>query len=424
MIHRKICVVGLGYVGLPVALCFARHTPVIAFDINKKRVTELQQGVDANNENSEEDFTDIEITYTSNVSDLCAADFYIVTVPTPINKTNQPDLSALQSASEIIAECLNQSDIVVYESTVYPGMTEEYCVPILEEKSKLIAGQDFFVGYSPERISPGDKQHTFVNIKKIVSGQTEETCDLIAEVYGTVISAGIYKVPSIKVAEAAKIVENTQRDVNIALMNELAVIFDKMGIDTMDVLQAAETKWNFLPFRPGLVGGHCISVDPHYLIYVASVIGYKSRIIEVARNLNDSMAENIVDRTINAMEKNKCGSDVVTILGLTFKENVRDLRNSGALEIVNALLERGMEIQVHDPIADVAEVKSIFNMNLTAFENIKPAGAVIVTVAHQYYQQMDWSDIALLLNERGVIFDIKSIFPRVHVSENITLLRL
>lgn len=424
--NKKICVMGLGYVGLPVAVSFAKHTHVIGFDIDDKRLSELKQGIDSTNEYAWEELDGLEIFYTSDPSDIAVADFYIVTVPTPIDETKQPDLSPLQSASEMIGPYLKKDDIVVYESTVYPGATEEYCAPILEEKSGLISGQDFFIGYSPERINPGDKEHTFTEIKKVVSGQTTEICEIIAEVYGTVISAGIHQATSIKVAEAAKVIENTQRDLNIALMNELSLIFEKMNIDTLDVLEAAGTKWNFLPFKPGLVGGHCIGVDPYYLTHKAAVLGHTPQVILAGRSINDEMGKVIANRTIKMMNKNGHGSkdSVITILGLTFKEDVPDLRNSKVTDIVKELLSFDVNLQLHDPVADHETAKLLFGETITNFEDIRPANAIILAVSHADYKKLDWSDIASLLDGEGVVFDVKGVLPRENIPKNITLLRL
>ena len=423
---RKICVIGLGYVGLPVAACFARDTHVIGFDIDDKRLNELRQGIDLTNEYSQAELKELNINFTSDISDIKNANFYIITVPTPISQSKQPDLSPLKSASEIVGQNLNEGDIVVYESTVYPGATEEYCAPILEEKSALKSGKDFFTGYSPERISPGDKEHTFTEIKKVVSGQTDAICEVIAEVYDSIINAGIHKAPSIKVAEAAKVIENTQRDLNIALMNELSLIFEKMDIDTLDVLEAAGTKWNFLPFSPGLVGGHCIGVDPYYLTHKAAVLGHTPQVILAGRNINDSMGKVIANRTIKMMNKDghDSKSSVITILGLTFKEDVPDLRNSKVADIIDELLSFDVNLQLHDPVADHETAKSLFNEDLINFEDIKPAHAIILAVAHKDYRKLKWSDIAALIDGEGIVFDVKGILPRENIPKSITLLRL
>lgn len=423
---KKICILGLGYVGLPIAINFAEVSQVIGFDINKKRLAELKQSVDSNGEYSQAELRNLPIQYTDEATEIAAADFYIVAVPTPVDANKQPELSHLRCASETVGLCLDKGDIVVYESTVYPGATEEYCAPILEQTSGLVSGQDFFIGYSPERINPGDKQHTFSNITKVVSGQTDDVCEAIAQVYATVVHAGVYKAPSIQVAEAAKVIENTQRDLNIALMNELAIIFEKMGIDTLDVLQAAETKWNFMSFRPGLVGGHCISVDPYYLTYKASTLKYAPEVILAGRHVNDSMGRMIVHRVIKAMNKKGCETknSIVTILGLTFKEDVPDLRNSRVVDIVRELLNFGVSLQLHDPMADPATVQSLFHYKITDLQEIQPADAVIFAVAHQAYKKLDWPDIAPLVRDNGIVFDVRGILPREHIPQHITLLRL
>jgi len=425
-IDRKICVIGLGYVGLPVAVCFAKQVYVIGFDISEQRLAELKQGHDSTNEYSSEDLQGLQLHYTSEPADIAEADFYIVTVPTPINEAKQPDLSPLKSASEIVGLYLKPGDIVVYESTVYPGATEEYCAPILEEKSGLTSGKDFFVAYSPERINPGDKEHTFTEIKKVVSGQTAAVCEIVAEVYGAVIHAGIHKAPSIKVAEAAKVIENTQRDLNIALMNELSLVFEKMDIDTMDVLEAAETKWNFLPFRPGLVGGHCIGVDPYYLTHKAAILGHTPQVILAGRSINDGMGKVIANRTIKMMNKNGYDSknSIVTILGLTFKENVPDLRNSKVKDIIDELSSFDVTLQLHDPIADYETARRMFCSGVMNFEELKPANAVIIAVAHEEYTKLGWPEISALVDGQGVVFDVKGMLPREAIPENISLLRL
>lgn len=425
--NKNICVIGLGYVGLPVALCFSKVTHVTAFDINPKRINELKQSIDLNGEHTSPAFIGTDISYTSAASDIALADFYIVTVPTPIDNQNKPDLSLLKSASEMLGKYLNNGDIVVYESTVYPGTTEEYCAPILEQQSNLISGEDFFIGYSPERISPGDDTHTFSNIKKIVSGQTKTICDVIAQVYATVVQAGIHKAPSIKTAEAAKIIENTQRDVNIALMNEFSLICEKMNIDTLDTLAAAATKWNFLPFTPGLVGGNCIGIDPYYLTYKASLLGHIPQIILAGRYINDNMHQAVTRRVIKQLREN--GQQVkdsrITILGLTFKENISDLRNSKVLNIVSELLATGATLQLHDPLANPDTVKSLcHDLEITNLTDMRPADVIIIAVAHQRYKQLTQHDITPLLSPSGIIFDIKGILTRETIPNHLTLLRL
>lgn len=414
-IPRKVSVIGLGYVGLPVAVAFGRHAPVIGFDINVLRLEELTAGYDRTGEVTAADLAAADVTYTNDYAVLAQADFHIVAVPTPVDDAHQPDLTPVEKASESVARALKRGDIVVYESTVYPGVTEEICVPILERLSGLRCGEDFTVGYSPERINPGDKEHTFTKIRKVVSGQDAATLEVVAAVYGAVVEAGVFKASSIKVAEAAKVIENTQRDLNIALMNELALLFEKMGIDTLDVLQAAGTKWNFLPFRPGLVGGHCIGVDPYYLTYKAEQLGYSPQVILAGRRINDGMGRFIAQRTIKEMIHagvNILGSRV-TVLGLTFKENCPDLRNSRVIDVIQELREFGIEVQVCDPQADVAEALEEYGIQLVPFVELKPADGVIVTVAHQQFASLSITDYqSLLRSSPPVLIDVKGIINR------------
>jgi UDP-N-acetyl-D-galactosamine dehydrogenase len=356
---RKISVVGLGYVGLPVAVEFGKSQRVIGFDISSIRVEELKQGIERTNEVEAKDLASADVIYTCDANDLRLADFHIIAVPTPVNNAKQPDLSPVISASRTVGQQLKKGDIVVYESTVYPGATEEDCIPVLERESGLVCGADFNVGYSPERINPGDKLHTFKTITKVVSGDTPNTLEIVAAVYRSVVTAGVHKAPTIKVAEAAKVIENTQRDLNISLMNELALIFNKMNIDTRDVLAAASSKWNFLPFDPGLVGGHCIGVDPYYLTYKAAILGYSPQVILSGRSINDSMGSFIASQTVKELIKTgKCvKGSVVTILGFTFKENVPDIRNTRVIDIVRELQDYGIKVQVLDPVSDASEIK-------------------------------------------------------------------
>ena len=352
---RSIAVIGLGYVGLPVAVGFARSgVPVIGFDIDKGRLAELQAGHDRTREIEPDDLKYPNLSFTADVSELAEADFYIVTVPTPIDGTRRPDLSALLGASQTVGRALRAGDIVVFESTVYPGATEEDCVPALEKASGLAAGRDFTVGYSPERINPGDKEHRFETIRKVVAGQDARTRDIVASVYGSVVTAGIHMAPSIKVAEAAKVIENTQRDLNIAFMNELSAICHTLDIDTADVLEAARTKWNFLPFTPGLVGGHCIGVDPYYLSHLSQQLGHEPRVILAGRGTNDRMGSWIADRLHD--ERGKISGSVL-VLGLTFKENVPDLRNSRVIDVIKRLIALGHQVAVTDPVADPEETR-------------------------------------------------------------------
>jgi len=364
--NRVISVVGLGYVGLPVAVAFGKVRRTIGFDINRTRIEELRDGFDRTDEVTPEELAAADILFTDRIEDLKGANFHIVAVPTPIDEANQPDLRLMCRASETVAAALKPGDIVVYESTVYPGVTEEECLPILERISGLKGGVDFKVGYSPERINPGDKEHTFTKILKVVSGQDAETLEVVADVYSSVVTAGVFRASSIKVAEAAKVIENTQRDLNIALMNELALIFDRMGIDTGEVLAAAGSKWNFLKFSPGLVGGHCIGVDPYYLTHKAEKLGYIPQVILAGRRINDGMGKFVAQRAVKEIIKagHPVLGSVVTVLGLTFKENCPDLRNSKVIDIVKELQDYGMEVQVCDPLADHEEALHEYGVNL------------------------------------------------------------
>jgi len=425
---RKISVVGLGYVGLPVAVEFGKNQQVIGFDINAIRIDELKQGIDRTNEVEVNDLVSADVIYTCDASDLQKADFHIIAVPTPVNNAKQPDLSLIISASKSVGQQLKKGDIVVYESTVYPGATEEECIPVLEQESGLIWGTDFNVGYSPERINPGDKVHTFKTITKIVSGDTVKTLDIVAAVYESVVIAGVHRAATIKVAEAAKVIENTQRDLNISLMNELALIFNKMNIDTRDVLTAASSKWNFLPFDPGLVGGHCIGVDPYYLTYKATTLGYTPQVILSGRSINDSMGSFIASQTIKELIKaGKCvKGSVVTILGFTFKENVPDIRNTRVIDIVRELQDYGVKVQVFDPISDGQEIQKAYNLDVSVDEyQLLPAHAVMLAVPHQYFIEKDWSYITdLLENKTGVVIDVKAKLDRYKIPKGITLWRL
>ena len=411
MFSRKISVVGLGYVGLPVAVAFGKHGPVIGFDINENRLEELRAGQDRTNEVSATELGDTQIEFTSKPEVLAQADFHIVAVPTPIDDAHQPDLTPVVKASESVGTALKKGDIVVYESTVYPGVTEDICVPILERVSGLKCGPDFTVGYSPERINPGDKEHTFTKIKKVVSGQDAATLKIVADVYSSVVTAGVYKAASIKVAEAAKVIENTQRDLNIALMNELALIFDRMGIDTLDVLEAAGTKWNFLKFKPGLVGGHCIGVDPYYLTHKAEKLGYIPQVILAGRRINDSMGAFIAQQTIKQMihAGHAIAGAVVTLLGLTFKENCPDLRNSRVIDIIRELEEFDVQVQVFDPVASSAEALHEYGVTLLSLNELKPAAAIVVAVAHDAYARWTPSDYLKLMHNAPVVIDVKGV---------------
>jgi UDP-N-acetyl-D-glucosamine/UDP-N-acetyl-D-galactosamine dehydrogenase len=424
---RKIAVVGLGYVGLPVAVAFGKTHHIIGFDINEHRINTLKEGMDYTNEVESKDLLSADIEFTIDGSKLHDRDFIIVAVPTPINDNRQPDLTPLIKASETVGKNMSKGTIVVYESTVYPGATEEVCVPILEKVSGLRAGVDFYVGYSPERINPGDKEHTFTTITKVVSGQNNKVLEVVAGVYGSVVEAGVYRASSIKVAEAAKVIENTQRDLNIALMNELAIIFDRLNIDTNEVLRAAGTKWNFLKFSPGLVGGHCIGVDPYYLTYKAESIGYHPEVILAGRRINDSMGKFIATSLIKQMiHKNMpIQGAKITILGLTFKENVPDLRNSKVIDVIRELEEFGIEVQVTDAMADTHEAVEEYGVELIPYNELKPADAVIFAVAHQDYAEKGWEQFNQLLKHgKGIVVDIKSKLDLETCPNNIIYWRL
>ena len=413
-VNRKIGVIGLGYVGLPIAIAFARKFDgVVGFDINPAKINSLRQGEDNTGEVEIAALRSTSLKFTNEVRDLEAVDFFVVAVPTPIDEANCPDLSALERASEVVGSVLRPGSVVVYESTVYPGVTEEICGPILARVSGLKQGVDFKLGYSPERISPGDKKHRLENIVKVVSGEDEQTLDVIAQAYNAIVDAGIYRASSIKVAEAAKVIENTQRDLNIALMNELAIIFEKMRICTRDVLAAANTKWNFLPFSPGLVGGHCIGVDPYYLTYKAEEIGYSPQVILAGRRINDGMGKYVAEQTVKKIAKERVVvSDAkVGIFGLTFKENVPDIRNSRVPDIVDELRSYGIEALVHDPAADRKAAMSEYGILLRDLSVLQQLDAIIIAVAHEEYVTAGLpAFVARLKNQQGVVMDVKSIF--------------
>ncbi len=409
--ETKLAVIGLGYVGLPIALEFAKHIQVIGFDINESRIQLMQNQIDPSNELESKDFENTSIQFTSNINDLKEATFYIVTVPTPIDNYNKPDLAPLLSATEAIAKVLKKGDYVVYESTVYPGCTEEDCVPVLEAISGLIFKKDFKVGYSPERINPGDKEHTLTRITKVVSGCDEESLENISKTYEIVVKAGVYKASSIKVAEAAKIIENTQRDINIALMNELSLIFDKMKINTFEVLEAAGTKWNFLKFFPGLVGGHCIGVDPYYLSYQAEKMDVHARLITSGRAINDGMANFIAQKLVKKLLSLELTLKQTHILikGITFKEDVTDIRNSKVADVVKELKEFGINVDVEDPLASAEEVEHEYGFSLI-HQIDKKYDAVIIASPHKEYKQLSESDFVQLLTKDGIIYDLKGIY--------------
>lgn len=413
-ISRKIAVIGLGYVGLPVAIAFGKLQQVIGYDLSIERIEKLKKGIDYSNEISSLELSKTNILFTNEPTTLEQADFYIVAVPTPIDNAKKPDLNKLKHATEIVARCLKPNDIVVFESTVYPGTTEEECVPILEAISGLSFNKDFFVGYSPERISPGDKEHTLEKVVKIISASTPATLDIVNGIYSQVITAGVYKAPSIKVAEAAKIIENTQRDLNVALMNELSIIFNKLGIDTNEVLAAAKTKWNFHPFAPGLVGGHCIGVDPYYLTYKAQSLGYQPEVILAGRRINDSMGKYIATETIKKIlcSNGYCNDAKVAILGITFKEDCCDVRNSKVFDIINEVKSYGIQVMVHDPIADISIAKKDYQLDLKEWHQIKDVQAVIIAVAHRHYREMTLHNFIEKLKPNGIIIDVKGILDQ------------
>ncbi len=413
----KIAIIGLGYVGLPLAVEFGKKFPTIGFDIHQNRLKELGEGYDRTQEvSSEELAASTQLRFGHQVEGLQGTDFFIVTVPTPIDTFRQPDLTPLRKASETVGKALKPGAIVVYESTVYPGCTEEVCVPILEEMSGLKFNRDFFCGYSPERINPGDKVHTVTKILKITAGSTPEVAEKVDELYRSIITAGTYKASSIKVAEAAKVIENSQRDINIAFVNELALIFDKLGIDTQEVLEAAGTKWNFLPFRPGLVGGHCIGVDPYYLTYKAEAVGYHPQIILAGRRLNDSMGQQVANRLVKMLIKkgHRIQDANISVLGITFKENCPDIRNSRAIDVIRELQEYGCNVRVLDPWADTEEVKEEYGLDLVSPEDadLPSADAIVLAVAHDSFREIDFT---VCKANGAVIFDIKSILPRDQV---------
>ncbi|MBV6487295.1 MAG: UDP-N-acetyl-D-glucosamine 6-dehydrogenase [Pseudorhodoplanes sp.] len=423
---RKIAVIGLGYVGLPVAIAFARTgTAVVGFDIDHARIDELRAGRDRTREVEPGELAQPSLRYESDSRALAGSDFYIVTVPTPIDAARRPDLRALMSASDVVGRVLKRGDIVVYESTVYPGCIEEDCAPILERVSGLKAGSDFTVGYSPERINPGDRQHRFETIMKVVSGQDERTLEIVANVYGSVVKAGVHQAPSIRVAEAAKVIENTQRDLNIAFMNELSAICHRLGIDTGDVLAAAGTKWNFLKFYPGLVGGHCIGVDPYYLTHRAEKVGYHPEVILSGRRINDDVGMRIARECVRDLFRAGRTQAMATILGLTFKENVPDTRNSKVVDIVRELRASGVRVQVHDPLADPAEAKHEYDLVLSPLDALAPADAVIFAVAHNDFVAAGWTLMKRLLKDgKGLVFDVKSVLDRTSKPAGIDLWRL
>ena len=415
---KKIAIIGLGYVGLPLAVEFGKKFQTLGFDINAPRVTELKSGIDATLEVSPEEMSEAEyLSYTCDVNELAACNIYIITVPTPIDAHKQPDLTPLIKASEMLGTVVGQGDILIYESTVYPGATEEVCIPVVEKTSGLTFNADFFAGYSPERINPGDKEHRVTNILKVTSGSTPEIAETVDQLYKSIIVAGTHKASSIKVAEAAKVIENTQRDVNIALINELSIIFNKLDIDTLEVLEAAGTKWNFLPFRPGLVGGHCIGVDPYYLTHKAQSVGYNPEMILAGRRLNDGMGAHIVSQLVKTMLKKRIQVDGanVLVMGLTFKENCPDLRNTKVVDVVSELKEYNINVDIVDPWCANAEAEHEYGLSLVQEPAINNYDAIILAVSHDEFKALGAARIRELTKEKHVIYDLKYVLPRDEV---------
>jgi len=414
--NLNISLIGLGYVGLPIAVAFSKKVPVIGFDINPEKIESYKNSIDPTGEIGSEALQHCNVEFTSDPADLRKANFHIVAVPTPIRDDKTPDLRPIESASKVLGQNLQPGSTVVFESTVFPGVTEDICIPILEKESGLKCGRDFKVGYSPERINPGDKIHRLETITKIVSGMDDESLSLIAQVYELVVEAGVYRAPSIKVAEAAKVIENSQRDINIAFMNELSIIFNKMGIDTQAVLKAAGTKWNFLNFQPGLVGGHCIGVDPYYLTYKAEELGYHSQVILAGRRINDGMGKYVAENTVKLLISTDCPVKHarVAILGLTFKENCPDTRNTRVVDIIDELKEYGIEPLVCDPVADPAETRKEYGIDLVPLQDIHGMDAVIVAVSHQAFKSLAIEQMIQLFpqGKKGVLIDVKGMFDR------------
>jgi UDP-N-acetyl-D-galactosamine dehydrogenase len=416
--NLKIAVIGQGYVGLPLAVEFGKKFNTIGFDINQSRIAELQSGIDSTLEVSTEELAEsINISYSHNVDELKACNIYIVTVPTPIDEYKKPDLTPLIKASEMLGKVISKGDVVIYESTVYPGATEEDCIPVVEKHSGLTFNQDFFAGYSPERINPGDKEHRVTNIKKVTAGSTVKVAKFVDDLYNTIITAGTHSASSIKVAEAAKVIENTQRDVNIALINELAMIFNKLGIDTLEVLEAAGTKWNFLPFRPGLVGGHCIGVDPYYLTHKAQSVGYNPEMILAGRRLNDKMGEYVVSQLVKCMAKKgiRIKGAKILVMGLTFKENCPDLRNTKVVDIVTELNEYNMNVDILDPWCTSEAAGKEYGLSTIKDTELDKYDSIILAVAHDEFRRMSTQDIKKLCKNTHVVYDLKYILPKESV---------
>jgi len=420
--QTQICIIGQGYVGLPLAVEFGKHFPTIGFDIKKDRIKELQNGVDTTLECSSAELAESkQLSFTTQLDDIKDAKVYIITVPTPIDQYKTPNLTPLIKASELLGKVVQKGDYVIYESTVYPGATEEDCIPLIEKGSGLKLNIDFFAGYSPERINPGDKEHRVTNILKVTSGSTPEAADFIDDLYKSIITAGTHKASSIRVAEAAKVIENTQRDVNIALVNELSLIFDKMGIDTLEVLEAAGTKWNFLPFRPGLVGGHCIGVDPYYLTYKAQSLGYHPEIILSGRRINDGMSSHIAEKVLRLMTQKKIQvvDSNILVMGLTFKENCPDIRNTKVVDVISELASYHTNIDIYDPWADTEEVKQAYGLNLVEEPQADHYDAAIVCVAHDQIKEMGIEAIKNLCKTDHIIFDVKYLFDKDIVDDRL-----
>lgn len=413
--NTSIAIIGLGYVGLPLAVEFGKQYPTLGFDINERRVDELRNGKDSTFETSADELAAAaRLTYSTNIEDLRRATVYIVTVPTPVDEHKNPDLTPLRLASETVGKVIKRGDIVIYESTVYPGATEEYCVPAIERVSGLVFNKDFFAGYSPERINPGDKEHRLTSITKVTSGSTPETADFIDALYGSIITAGTHKAASIKVAEAAKVIENTQRDLNIALMNELAIIFRKIGIDTEDVLNAAGTKWNFMPFRPGLVGGHCIGVDPYYLTHKAEALGYHPQVILAGRRINDNMGGYVVGQLIKQMIRRRIQIENanVLVMGLTFKENCPDLRNSRVIDSITKLKDYNINVDVYDPWVNAESARHEYGITPIAEPATGKYDAIVLAVAHRQFRELGTAGLRRFGKERHVLFDLKYVLPK------------
>ena len=418
----RIAVIGMGYVGLPLAVAFARHWPTLGFDNKSSRIEELKQGFDRTGETVAEQLTEIPLLrFSSSAHDLGNASVFIIAVPTPVNEAHQPDLSPLIAASIEVGAALKRGDVVIYESTVYPGATEEVCIPLLEQHSGLAFNRDFFVGYSPERINPGDSKHSLENTIKVTSGSNEATADFVDQLYRRIIKAGTFRAESLRVAEAAKVIENTQRDVNIALINELAVLFNRLGIDTRAVLEAAGSKWNFLPFQPGLVGGHCIGVDPYYLTYKAQMVGHHPEVILAGRRINDDMGRYVGERVIKLMTQHRLSlvDARVLILGLTFKENCPDIRNTRVIDIKHELNAFGVDVDIHDPHALEDEARDMYGISLIATPQNHSYAAVVMAVAHQSFKEQGAEWVRKLLIPNGVVFDVKGVLERAMVDERL-----